>query len=65
MKEEDYDDLHAPAQRHDDARRTTTNYHCVPDSGTDQLTGLADKMTIKIADGKHSYDFEYKLAETS
>jgi len=37
----------------------------VPDSGTDQLTGLADKMTIKIADGKHSYDFEYKLAETS
>jgi len=36
-----------------------------PDSGTDQLTGLAGKMTIKIADCKHSYDFEYILAETS
>ncbi len=36
----------------------------VPDSGTGQLVGLAGKMTIKIADGKHSYDFEYTLAET-
>jgi hypothetical protein len=35
----------------------------VPDSGTDQLTGLAGKMAIKIADGKHSYEFEYTLAE--
>jgi len=35
-----------------------------PDSGTDQLAGLAGKMTIKIADGKHSYEFEYTLAET-
>jgi hypothetical protein len=34
----------------------------VPDSGTDQLAGLAGKMTIIIADGKHSYDFEYTLA---
>ncbi len=33
----------------------------VPDSGTDQLAGLAGKMTINIADGKHSYDFEYTL----
>ena len=31
----------------------------VPDSGTGQLVGLAGKMTIKIADGKHFYDFEY------
>jgi len=36
----------------------------VPDSGTDQLVGLAGKMTIKIADGKHYYDFEYTLAKT-
>jgi Protein of unknown function (DUF3224) len=36
----------------------------VPDSGTDQLMGLAGNMAIKIADGKHSYDFEYILAET-
>lgn len=36
----------------------------VPDSGADQLSGLAGKMSIKIADGKHSYEFEYTLAET-
>ena len=33
----------------------------VPDSGTGQLAGLAGTMTIKIADGKHSYEFEYTL----
>jgi uncharacterized protein DUF3224 len=33
----------------------------VPDSGTDELTGLAGKMTIIIAEGKHSYAFEYTL----
>ena len=36
----------------------------VPDSGTDQLKGLAGKMMITITDGKHSYDFEYTLAES-
>lgn len=36
----------------------------VPDSGTDQLAGLTGKMTITIADGKHSYGFEGTLAET-
>ncbi len=35
----------------------------VPDSGTGQLVGLSGKMDIIIADGKHSYDFEYTLAE--
>ncbi|MGA2903308.1 MAG: DUF3224 domain-containing protein [Candidatus Korobacteraceae bacterium] len=35
----------------------------VPDSGTGQMAGLAGKMTIIIADGKHSYDFEYTLPE--
>lgn len=35
----------------------------VPDSGTGQLVGLAGKMTGNIADGKHSYDFEYTLPE--
>lgn len=33
----------------------------VPDSGTGQLAGLTGTMTINIADGKHSYGFEYKL----
>ncbi|HEY1945710.1 MAG TPA: DUF3224 domain-containing protein [Bryobacteraceae bacterium] len=37
----------------------------VPDSGTDQLAGLSGKMTIIIKDGKHSYEFEYELGETS
>jgi len=36
----------------------------VPDSGTGQLVGLAGRMTINITDGRHSYDFEYTLAET-
>ena len=36
----------------------------VPDSGTGQLVGLTGKMAIIIADGKHSYDFEYTIAET-
>jgi hypothetical protein len=35
----------------------------VPDSGTGQLTGIAGNMKISIADGKHSYDFEYTLTE--
>ena len=36
----------------------------VPDSGTGELVGLAGKMEIIIADGKHSYEFEYTLAES-
>ncbi len=36
----------------------------VPDSGTGQLEGLSGKMMIEIADGQHSYSFEYALAET-
>lgn len=33
----------------------------VPDSGTDQLTGLAGTFTIRIEGGKHFYDFDYTL----
>jgi hypothetical protein len=33
----------------------------VPDSGTGELAGLAGQMAITIADGKHSYEFEYTL----
>ena len=36
----------------------------VPDSGTGQLVGLAGTLNISIADGKHSYDFEYTLPQT-
>ncbi len=33
----------------------------VPDSGTSELEGLAGTMSIEIADGSHSYTFEYTL----
>ena len=33
----------------------------VPDSGTDQLVGLAGSMIIKITDEKHFYEFDYTL----
>jgi hypothetical protein len=33
----------------------------IPDSGTGQLTGLAGTMKIIIAEGKHSYEFDYSL----
>ena len=36
----------------------------VPDSGAEQLTGITGTMTIKIADGKHSYEFDYSLPAT-
>lgn len=37
----------------------------VPDSGTEQLVGLTGTMTIKIEQGKHSYDFAYTLPGTA
>jgi hypothetical protein len=33
----------------------------VPDSGADELTGIAGSLTIVIEGGKHSYEFEYTL----
>jgi hypothetical protein len=33
----------------------------VPDSGTGELVGLAGTFSIVIADGKHSYEFNYSL----
>lgn len=32
-----------------------------PDSGTGELAGISGEMAIIIADGKHSYVFEYLL----
>ena len=34
----------------------------VPDSGTGELTGLSGRMQIKVAEGKHFYEFEYEEA---
>jgi Protein of unknown function (DUF3224) len=39
------------------------NIIVVPDSGTEQLSGLTGTMTIKIENGKHFYEFEYTLGE--
>ena len=33
----------------------------VPDSGTDELTGLRGSMTIEIDHGKHNYTMDYVL----
>jgi hypothetical protein len=35
----------------------------VPDSATGELLGLAGRMAINIAEGKHSYEFDYTLPE--
>lgn len=35
----------------------------VPDSGTGELTGLAGTLAIAMAEGRHSYDFEYTLPD--
>ena len=40
----------------------TLTIHVIPDSGTDALAGLSGTMQIVIADGKHSYIFDYDLA---
>jgi hypothetical protein len=37
------------------------NVMVVPDSGSSDLEGLSGRMQIIIADGSHSYDFEYEL----
>lgn len=34
----------------------------VPDSGTQQLKGIAGQMSIVIADGRHSYIFDYTIS---
>ncbi|MGC1550105.1 MAG: DUF3224 domain-containing protein [Rhodanobacter sp.] len=39
----------------------TQSVTVVPDSGTDELTGLAGSMTIQIEQGKHAYSFDYTL----
>jgi hypothetical protein len=33
----------------------------VPDSGTEELMGLSGTFAITVADGKHSYEFNYTL----
>ena len=39
------------------------NVTVVPDSGTDQLTGISGTMSITIEGNKHFYEFNYMLEE--
>lgn len=39
----------------------TMSVTVVPDSGTGQLEGIAGAFTIKIDQGKHSYEFDFTL----
>lgn len=39
----------------------TQSITVVPDSGTDELTGLSGSMTITINEKKHFYDFTFTL----
>ncbi len=36
----------------------------VPDSGAGELVGLSGTMNIVITDGKHFYEFDYRLPES-
>lgn len=36
----------------------------VPDSGAGQLAGITGNFKVIIAEGKHSYEFEYTLPES-
>lgn len=51
--------LHHTGVMNRGAQQLTINV--VPDSGTDQLTGITGTMTIRIADGNHFYDLDYTL----
>lgn len=37
----------------------------IPDSGTGELEGISGTMNIVMADGKHSYEFDYELPATA
>ena len=46
-----------------DRGKPSLDLSVVPDTGTDQLTGLSGKIAIDIIDGKHFYTFDYSLDE--
>ncbi|HYY96992.1 MAG TPA: DUF3224 domain-containing protein [Pyrinomonadaceae bacterium] len=35
----------------------------VPDSGAGELVGMTGRMNIVVADGRHSYEFDYALGD--
>ncbi len=49
---------HSGTMIHRKAEMTVT---VVPDSGTGELKGLAGRLRIILADGRHGYEFDYTL----
>ena len=49
---------HSGTMAHGKAQLTLT---VVPDSGTDELAGISGSMAIVIAEGEHSYAFDYDV----
>jgi len=43
---------------------STLKIEVVPDSGTDELTGLSGEMQIEIKDGQHFYRFDFSRPES-
>ena len=44
-----------------DKGQDSLTLNVIPDSGTDELEGLAGSMKIRIENGVHYYDFQYTL----
>ncbi|HUQ05596.1 MAG TPA: DUF3224 domain-containing protein [Kofleriaceae bacterium] len=44
-----------------DAGKTSLTLSIVPGSGTEELRGIAGRMTIEVVEGKHQYAVEYTL----
>ena len=41
----------------------TLSIHVIPDSGTGELAGLRGTLAIRIEDGAHFYDFDYRFVD--
>ena len=50
---------HIGTMSHGDFRLSVT---VIPDSGTDELTGISGSMSILVVAKKHSYHFDYTIA---
>jgi hypothetical protein len=43
----------------------TLSIMVVPDSGTEELTGLSGTLSVHIIDGRHFYDFIYSISRVA
>jgi hypothetical protein len=53
--------LHSAIMKADEPMPDSVMASIVPDSGTDELTGIAGAMTIRIENDRHHYDLAYAL----